>query len=70
MDRDIALQIVTKLGNLNTALQALSTNTTPVTPSASLTMSRLGSAVDPEEELEAPAEEPEAPEEPETRTKK
>lgn len=64
MDRDIALQIVTKLGNLNTALQALATNTTPVTPSASLTMSRFESVADPEEEPEAPAEEPD------TRTKK
>ena len=59
MDRDIALQLLTSLDTVNTAVQALSTNTAPESSPASLTMSRLGSALDPEEEPETP-EEPEA----------
>ena len=69
MDRDVALQLLTSLTAVNTAVATLVTNTAPENPAASLNMSRLGSTVDPEEE---PEEEQEAvpEEEPVTRNKK
>ena len=67
MDRDVALQIVTKITAINTALQSIVTGTTPASANRS--------APAPEEQQrtapEADPEEPGAPvEEPETRTKK
>ncbi len=65
MDRDVALQITTKLNAVKTALQSIATNTTPTAASRS---------VPEENQRSAPAEDPEEPEapaeEPETRTKK
>lgn len=65
MDRDIALQIVEKITNINTSLQSIVTGTTPAADnrSASLAADQQRSIPDPEEP-EAPAEEPD------TRTKK
>lgn len=42
MDRDAALQLLTNLTAVNTAVTALATNTTPATPAA-LSMSRMES---------------------------
>ena len=59
MDRDVALGIVTVLGTLKTAMQALATNTTPSTENRSV-------EPDPEEnQRSVPAEDPEEPEAPE-----
>lgn len=61
MDRDIALQITTKLNAVKTALQSLATNTTPTAAD-----SRSVSLAPVENQRSVPAadlEEPEAPEE-------
>lgn len=65
MDRDVALQLLTSLDTVNTAVQTLVTNTTPDASPASLSMSWLGSSAEHEEEPET-MEEQETPEEPET----
>ena len=52
MDRDVALQLLTSLDTVNNAVQTLVTNTTPATSQVSLSMSRLGSTAEPEEEPE------------------
>ena len=60
MDRDIALQINTKLNAVKTALQSIATNTTPTAAN------NRSISPDPEEQQRiAPAEEPEEPEAPE-----
>ena len=60
MDRDIAIQLNTALGNIKTGLQTLASNTTP-TASGSRSVSP-----DPaEDQRSAPAEDPEEPEAPE-----
>ena len=78
MDRDISISFNASLTALKNKVQTIAAGTVPV-DGASLTLSRLGSAADPEDEPEEipeeepeeiPEEEPEAPEEPETRTKK
>lgn len=64
MDRDLALKLSASLTNIKTTLTALATNTIPTAPdSRSVDQRRSVPAADPEDE-------PEAPEEPETRTKK
>lgn len=63
MDRDIALQIVQKITNINTALQGIVTGTTPVSDNRSLENAVKSEPVEPE------SVEPE-PVEPETRNKK
>ena len=67
MDRDIALQLSSKLNDIKTSLTTLATNTTP-SPTDSRSVENQRSLSDPEEELEAPAEEPETV--PETTTRK
>ena len=72
MDRDIALQITQKITAINTALQALVTNTTPAV-SASLSMSRSENNDEPvePEPVEPESVEPESVDpEPVTRKKK
>lgn len=68
MDRDVAISMTTALTNIKNILNTLATNTTPTTVdnrSVSLAENqRSVPAEDPEEEPEAPVEEPE------TRTKK
>ena len=64
MDRDLALKLATSLANIKTSVTALAANTTPTAPdSRSVDQQRSIPEADPEEE-------PEAPEEPETRTNK
>lgn len=52
MDRDVALQLLTNLTAVNTAVTTLASNTTPATP-ASLSMSRMET----NDEIENPVEE-------------
>lgn len=69
MDRDLALKLAASLTSIKNSVTALATNTTPTAAD-----SRSASLAPAENQRSVPAadpeEEPEAPEEPDTRTKK
>lgn len=69
MDRDIALQLITKLTAVNTALTTLATNTSPSNVNRSVSDDNMRSAPDPED-LEPLTEDQEPEPEPEPETKK